>query len=312
VSAIAIVHPSGLLGKELQETIARRSRQWREIRLLSTREEEVGGLTEVAGAAALVARYEPDSLRGASTVYFCGPVAANRPLFRDVPSAAVAVVLSTDATGDDGEPVVAGVNGETARPGRILLSPHPAVVLLAHLLDPLRDLEPRDVAATVILPASMADNAGLEELFAHTRQIVAMTERRPTPVFGAQLAFNLLPATTDGEALTALLRKVLGGGPRVSLHLLQGAVFHGVAASLHAGFAASPTVKGLRAALAKNPLLEMVGKARALGPIDAAAHEKVLLGPPSRDDAGAWLWAVMDNLTRGGALNALEIVEGLQ
>ena len=27
------------------------------------------------------------------------------------------------------------------------------------------------------------------------------------------------------------------------------------------------------------------------------------------DTGGFWLWAVMDNLTRGGALNAIEIAE---
>jgi aspartate-semialdehyde dehydrogenase len=28
-------------------------------------------------------------------------------------------------------------------------------------------------------------------------------------------------------------------------------------------------------------------------------------------DGGFWLWAVMDNLTRGGALNAVEIAEAV-
>jgi aspartate-semialdehyde dehydrogenase len=54
-------------------------------------------------------------------------------------------------------------------------------------------------------------------------------------------------------------------------------------------------------------------KPRLLGPIDAAASDKVLFGTVRKDEAagGLWLWAVMDNLTRGGALNAIEIAEAL-
>ena len=48
------------------------------------------------------------------------------------------------------------------------------------------------------------------------------------------------------------------------------------------------------------------------GPVDAAAREEVVVGSV-RPDAGApggyWIWAVMDNLTRGGALNAVEVAE---
>jgi aspartate-semialdehyde dehydrogenase len=316
MSFIAIVDPANLLGKELTETLERQSKQWREIRLLSTDEEEVGTLTDVAGAASLVARYEADSLQGATTIYFCGPIAADRPLFQDVPKDATVVVLSPDATPEDGQPVVAGVNSEAARPGQILLSPHPAVVLLAHLLHPLRGLAPESIVATVVLPASLADNPGLEELFEQTRQIVAMTPRRETKVFGTQLAFNLLPATADPQAIAASLAQILEGEPPIppaALHLVQGGIFHSLTASLYIRFAETATVQALRKALGAHPYLEAATRPKHLGPIEVAAGEKVLLGPIRKDPSGGfWIWAVMDNLTRGGALNAVEIVEGVQ
>ena len=313
MSAIAIVHPVNLLGKELAGTLEGRARQWQEIRLLSTLAEEIGTLTEVAGAAAIVQRYEPDSFDGVSTVYFCGPVAANRPLFADLPAGTTAVVLSPDATPEDGPPIVAGVNLEAARPGRMLVSPHPAVILLAHLLHPLRDLHPESLVATVIQPASMSGNPGLEELFEQTRQIVAMTARRPTPVFGTQLSFNLLPTTADALPLAETLRAVLGEPPQVVLQVVQGGIFHCLSVSLHVRLAGSPGTSSLRKALAGHRYLEVADRPRLLGPIDAAASDKVIFGSVRKDAAGGfWLWAVMDNLTRGGALNAVEIVEGLQ
>ena len=317
MSAIAILHPSNLLGKELQETIENRARQWQDIRLLSTREDEVGNLTDVAGAAAIVARYEPESLHGISTVYFCGPIAANRPVFDDLPSGTTGVVLSPDATLDDGPPVVAGVNSEAARPGQVLVSPHPVVVLLAHLLHPLRNLEPQSMVATVIQSASMFGDPGIEELFEQTREIVAMVQRRPTPVFGSQLAFNLLPTTADALPVSETLQNVLGEQSptplQITLQVVQGGIFHSLSVSLYVRFAGNVGIQAVRKALAAHPYLELSDRPRHLGPIDAAASEKVIYSTVRKDSLGGfWIWAVMDNLTRGGALNAVEIVEAIQ
>jgi aspartate-semialdehyde dehydrogenase len=191
------------------------------------------------------------------------------------------------------------------------------VVLLAHLLHPLRGLSPEAVTATVLQPASMHGNAGLEELFEQTRQIVAMTGQRSNPVFGAQLSFNLLPTTADALPLAETLSQVLGGVPGgvgpVALQVVQGSVFHSVTASLYVRFGGNASVQGLRKALAAHPYLEIADRPKHLGPIDAAASGKVIFGTIRKDPAGGfWIWAVMDNLTRGGALNAIEIIEGLQ
>ncbi len=313
MSGIAIVHPTNLLGKELTETIEGRAKQWREVRLLSTLEDEVGGLTDLGGAAALVSRYEPESLHGISTVYFCGPIKANRPLFPDLPPGATGVVLSPDATPEDGIPVVAGVNTEAARPGQTLVSPHPAVVLLSHLLHPLRDLQPESVVATVVQPASLHDKEGLDELFEQTRHIVALVPQRPSPVFGTQLAFNLIPGTIDAAPLSEMLQTVLGGPLPVSLQLVQGGIFHSVTASLYVRFGKNVTVQGIRKALGTSPYLELAERPKHLGPVEVAASDKVIAGTIRKDHLGGfWLWAVMDNLTRGGALNALETVEAIQ
>lgn len=310
MSTVALFHPTNLLGKELRETLVNRGPRWMDIRLLSTREDEIGSLTEVAGAAALVQRYEPDSLEGILLAFFCGPIEHNRPILEKLPPETTAVVLSVDAAASDGVPVVAGVNTEAAGLGPVLLSPHPAVVLLAHLLHPLRDLAPESAVATLIQPASLRDDPGIEELFEQTRQIVAMTQRRPTPVFGAQLSFNLLPTPSPAAPVAAQLQDVLGGSPPVTLQILQGGVFHGLSASAHVRLGGNPGLQAVRKALAGHPWLEVADKPRHLGPIDAAASDKVILGTVRKDEGGGfWLWAVMDNLTRGGALNAVEIAE---
>jgi aspartate-semialdehyde dehydrogenase len=308
VSTIAIVSSMSLLGKELRETLQRFPAVGGDIRLLSNREDEIGTLTEVAGAAAMVTRYEPEKLQGASIAFLCGTMEDNRPILAELPPETTAILLAFDATAGDGQPVVAGVNDEAARGQRVLLSPHPGVVLLAHLLHALRDLKVEEAVVTLIQPASMRDEAGLEELFEQTRQIVAMTRRTPTPVFGAQLSFNLLPVPLPADPVAAQLQAVLPG-TSAALQILQGGIFHSVSASLYVRCAGSPTLQAIRKALAGHPHLEAADKPRHLGPIAAAASDKVIYGNVRKDEAGGgfWLWAVMDNLTRGGALNALEI-----
>jgi aspartate-semialdehyde dehydrogenase len=313
--AVAILHPTRLPGRELRETIAARHPDWTDVRLLSTREDEIGTLTEVAGAAALVGRYEPEALKGVDLAFFCGTAEESRPLRAELPAAATAILLSPEATLDDDVPVVAGVNGEAAHGRRALVSPHPAAVMLAHLLHPLREFAPTEAVATLIQPASMKDQAGLEELFENSRQIVAMTSRTATPVFGTQLAFNVLPAAMATGAVETVgdqLHTVLAGAPPVTLQILQGAVFHAIAASVFVRCPSSPSLAAFRKALGENPVLEAAARPRLLGPVDAAASDKVIFGSLRKDDTGGfWLWAVMDNLTRGGALNALEIAEAV-
>jgi aspartate-semialdehyde dehydrogenase len=312
VSAIAIVHPGTLVGKELREALEGRMKSWREIRLLSTDAEEVGTLTDVQGAAAIVQLYEPESLKDVSTVYFCGPADRNRPLYGDVPPGALTVVLSPDATPEDGAPVVAGVNTDAVAAGGRLLSPHPAVVLLAHLLHPLRPMQPVDLVGTIIQPASAQGDPGVQELFEQTRQIVAMISRTPTPVYGAQLSFNLLPTASDSLPLSDLMQKVVPEMPPVPLQMVQGGIFHGMAASLHARFGGNPTPQALRKALAASSYVEMAEDPKHLGPIDSGSSDKVIVGAIRPDQAGGfWFWAVMDNLTRGTALNAVEIAEAV-
>lgn len=311
MNRIAIFHPTSLLGKEVRETLERRS-GWQEIRLLSTSEDEIGTLTEVAGAAALVQAYDADGaggLDGIDTAFFCGPIAATRAVLAELPADTTAVVLSLDATTEDGVPVVAGVNDHAIRPGGVLLSPHPAVVLLSHLLHPLAGLDPQQAVATVLLPASMEGDPGIEELAEQARNIFIMSGRKPSPIFGAQLTFNVLPTALPADPLAAELAAVLGRP--VALQVLQAGVFHSLAVSLHVRLEGA-SAQAIRKALDANPHLELADDPRHLGPVAAAASEKVIYGTVRKDPGGGfWLWAVMDNLTRGGALNAIEIAESV-
>jgi aspartate-semialdehyde dehydrogenase len=315
MSRLVLLHPTSLLGKELIERLDQRPELWKDLALLSLDEDEIGALTDAAGAAAVVQGAEPSAIADADVLVVCGAEA----LYRDLVSGrgADSTVLLLDPLADDpaAVPIVAGINSEQALAGRVLASPHPGTVLLAHLLAPLLPFEIADVTATLVQPASLFGRAGLDELFAQAGRLIALQGQEESEIFGGQLAFNLYPAPHPPGGFADPVRRVLGVGEAEALplaaHLLQGGVFHGISALLHLRTGKVPVAEEVRRALAANPAIELrEDGAGKLGPIDAAADESVLVGTVEQDpEGGVWIWAVMDNLTRGGAANALGILE---
>lgn len=309
-----MVHPTTLAGQEVRDELERHRTLWTELRLFSTHPDEIGTLTDVRGTAAVVQALDEDSLDTVDLVFFGGPLEDNRAALAQVPEGTGVVLLSPDAGPDDAVPVVAGVNLERERPQRRLLSPHPGAVLTSLLLQPLVSLGLEEAVITLIQPASMHDQPGIDELFDQTRRIVAFAEPSKNEIFRRQLAFNLLPARRPVEHIAPLIEAIVGPLPRVAVEVLQGGVFHGTSASLHLRFTSDPGAKAIRKALKAAPFLAAGGKKDLLGPIDSAARDEVLVGELRADavrPGSYWLWAVMDNLTRGAALNAVAVARKL-
>jgi aspartate-semialdehyde dehydrogenase len=307
---IAIVNPISLLGQELREGLGRHSEFWSEVRLLTTDPEAVGTVTEVAGTAALVEACEADSLRGIDLVFLCDVSTDLERILDDRSPATTAVVVAPEQAPSAGVAIVAGINLDLADPGSVLISPHPSVVAVAHLIFPLTSFGLQEAVAHVVQPASMRGQEGLDELFEQTRSIVSFTEQVPQEVFSGQQAFNLLPLDLATDLLVSQLQSVLGGKQNLALRIVQGGIFHGLSVSVFSRLAQDPGVDALRGAYDDHPQTERVVEPDLLGPIEAAASEEVLLGSvePAPGLPGAyWVWGVMDNLTRGGATNALEI-----
>jgi len=305
----AIVNPVGLLAKELREQLDKRPDLVREQRLLTTVEEEVGTLTESGGGAAVVQRFDADELGGVDVLFLCGPAAASREVLRALPAAKPAVLLSLDATPEDAPPIVAGINLDDGLRGPVALSPHPAAILLAHVLHPLRALGLRRAEATLLQPASVFSTAALDQLFEQARNLLTFQPPVESAYWPRQLAFNVLATEDVADNVRTETQAILGDAVQISAQLLQAGVFHGFSASVHLAFDPDPGPEALRAAYADRPHLRWVDE-DPLGPIDAAATDDVLLGHLRAESAGSyWLWSVMDNLTRGGASNAIAIAE---
>jgi len=309
----AVIHPTGLLGKELRERLERRADLCGQIRLLTNDEEEVGRLTESAGAAAVVARLDEASLDGIDLAFFCGEIESDRRALELLPKGVPAVLLSRGATSADGPGAVGGVRaGELAGHDRAV-SPPPAAVGVVHLLAALAGYRPLHAEATALLSVSDLDEEGIDDLFEETRGILTFSGRPASGRFAAQIAFNLLPARDDAEACARLAEDALGGAPPISLQLGRGGIFHGLALSVHVELEQRPTPEEVRAALGCSDAVELAEDSDSVGPVAVAGEERILVGAVR---AGArpgsyWIWAAMDNLIAGGAENALGVAAAL-
>lgn len=311
---IAILDPNNLLGQELRESLERHPRLAADVRLLATDAEEFGTLTEVAGAAAVVSKAGREHLAGLDLFFACGEMSATRPSLEARDAGTTAILLCPDATLTDGVPVVAGVNPDVARRGEVLLSPNPSTVLLAHLLHGVGGLVPLQAVATVLQPTSVYGEEGMDELLQQARDVLAMGGIQEGGRFGGQLAFNVLPGAVGGEAVAGQARQVLGSSLPLSVEILQGAVFHGMVVSLWVELEVAPDAEAVREVLLESPWIELAEHPEALGPVASAAEGKILLGGVRGDESrpgSFWIRAVMDNLTRGGALNALEVASAV-
>ncbi len=308
--SLALVHATSFVAKELRERLDARPELCRELRLLSSDEEEIGTLADVAGAAALVGRLDAESFDGVDLAFFCGPIERDRAALQLLPKGTPAVLLSNGATAADGLPAVAGVRDEAILGAERLVSPHPASVAVVLLLGQLAPFAPKSAVATVVQPVSVEGEPGLDELLEQTRGILAFARANKGKVFPGQIAFNLMPSR-DGAAAAELAAAALGADYPLAIEVVQGGVFHSMAISLHVELGAAAESAEVRKRIARSGEISAFKDARRLGPVSAANEERLLLGAvrPAGPPGAFWIWAAMDNLVRGGALNAIGLAE---
>lgn len=206
---------------------------------------------------------------------------------------------------------------------QLLVSAHPATTVLSILLLRLAaEFELKTAVAQVFNPVASLGSRAIEELQKQTVNLLSF-QKIPRSVFGAQLAFNLLPRLGGSgsmvmssleERIRGELRRCLAGrAPLPALRLFQASVFYSMAISIYVetGKPASPSAVG-RALAGERVRL---GRAADQAPsqVGVTGSTEILVDPIVPDggrEAGLWIWAAVDNL-RLAAENAVDIAEGL-
>jgi aspartate-semialdehyde dehydrogenase len=215
------------------------------------------------------------------------------------------------------------VGGPESATAVVHVSAHPAVIVISALLLRLAARFPlRTAVAQVFGSASESGSRGIEELQKQTVNLLSF-QKIPRQVFGAQLAFNLLPrlgraGTGEIAALEARLRcqlreYLVERVPCPALRLFQVPVFYSLGVSLYVETAQSVAPEAAAAALAGEHVRVRRSVQDAPTQVEVTGSSDILVDSISIDaqhPTGLWLWAVADNL-RLAATNAVELAASL-
>jgi aspartate-semialdehyde dehydrogenase len=324
---ITLVGGETMLGREIREVFSEAGLGSR-LKLLAEESEASGTLTEIDGAAAFLAQFDPEGVDNAAVIVFAGSPDTYRKAAQEGISGAI--IDLTGAAEDAPGARIRAPFAESAEYEPDLSGPqviaHAASIAIALLLNRLHAVYP--IARSVIhafAPASERGSAGLDEL---QQQTAALLSLKPLPkkVFDAQLSFNLLAQLGEEAArplleieerierhLATLLDRV-DAPPMPSLKLVQAPVFHGYSFSLWIEFEEAPAAPDLEEALIGQWIEVRTGREEPPTNAGVTGQSGISAGviAPDRNQANAmWIWMVADNLrllAENAALVAREIV----
>ncbi|MDX1631996.1 MAG: Asd/ArgC dimerization domain-containing protein [Thermoanaerobaculia bacterium] len=316
MKSCALLFPTTLLGEELRECLAERPDLCDELELYTTDEDAVGTLAEFRGAG-MVQRFEPRGLSDVDLVFVAGAVPNLDEILDQLPAGVRTILVAPQEPPEGAVEIVDGVNLDDAAAADLVVSPHPAVVHVAHLVQPLLEHGLEELTATVLQPVSMLPGAALDELLEQSRDLLSFEPVEATDALPHQAAFNLFPTHRRPEELGSTFRFLWGErAPRIQVQLVQTGVFHCLSASAELRFDGPVEVEEIQEILESAPhVMAWDDPDQPLSPVGGATRNEVLIdrltsGGEDRPEV-VWLWSVMDNLTRGGALNAMAIAEAM-
>jgi aspartate-semialdehyde dehydrogenase len=328
---LGLVGSDSLKGKEILNILTARKFPLASFELFDPDvEEEYSKLSQFRGEAKVVHAVTPAALEGLDLVFLAADEKTNRRyggLAKEKDY--IALDLGETFNADPAVPlVVAGVNDAALRKSRppLIANPHPAAIVLSHLLAALRaGFGAAGAVAVILEPVSAHAEEGIQELAEQSYALLgssAMSKK----VFPDQVAFNLLARTArpDKHGFSALENRVTAEVGRIlgseavplSLSIVLVPVFHTYAIMVHAELGRDASVAEVEACLRKNDIFRLApsGEPGGATPSAVAGKEHIFLGPIKKDPAfpkSFWLWAVADNLTVGSGLNAYGIARAL-
>jgi aspartate-semialdehyde dehydrogenase len=253
------------------------------------------------------------------------------------PRAAQAGAIVIDNTSefryDDAIPlVVPEVNPEalyTAGPGTIIANPNCSTIQMVVALAPIhRAAGIARVNVATYQSVSGAGRKGMEELARQTADRLSLKEVN-TEAFAQVIAFNVLPQidamqdngyTREEMKMQWETAKILGD-PEIGVNAtaVRVPVFFGHAEAVHLETRAPISIEEVAELLSDAPGVVLVGdedEAALPTPVgQAAGHDEVFVGRLRRDhthEQGINLWVVADNVRKGAALNAVQILEFIE
>jgi aspartate-semialdehyde dehydrogenase len=328
--AIAVVGATGAVGQEMLRVLEERRMPIRELRALASAR-SVGQKVRFAGGDVPVGPVESAAFQGVDFALFSAGASVSREFApAAVREGAIVVDNSSAFRMDTGVPlVVPECNPEALAAHRgLIANPNCSTILLVLTLAPLhRAARLRRVVVATYQAASGAGQRAVEELRRSTR--VRLEGGSPqSVVLPHSLAFNLFARidvfgpdgyTREEDKLLHETRKILGL-PDLAVEATCVRVpverCHSEAVSVELEEAITPAAaRAVLDAAEGVEVLDDPGEDRHPQPIHAAGRDPVLVGRVRESRAftnGIAYWLVGDQLRKGAALNAVQIIESIQ
>jgi aspartate-semialdehyde dehydrogenase len=324
---VALIGTDSLRGKEIKRILGVKKFPLSHIEFYDADvEEEFGKLTEFRGEPRVIHRPTSDALEGLDLVFLASDKETNLNFGR---LAAAKNYRALDLSGafggqDDVPVIVAGVNDSllTSQPISLIANPHPVAIILSSLLHRLIvKLGIAKAVAFALQPVSAFDESGIEELASQSAAMLSGASPN-REVFRDQVAFNILSHTDAPDAngfssgerqIISEIKQVLGlPGLPLSLSVIQAPVFHTYSIMAYVEPASKTNLRDLERLYKESPLFKIgpPSSSCSVTCLSVAGKEQIFIGQIKKEESfpnAFWIWTVADNLTRGSALNALEI-----
>lgn len=327
---VAIVGASGAVGQELLKVLDEQNFPVDNLRLFGS-PRSAGSEYEFRGKRVVVELLSKDSDFSGIDIAFTSAGAGTSKEYADVITRHGAVMIDNSSAfrmDADVPLVVPEVNGEDAldRPRNIIGNPNCTTIQMVVALKPIHDLSPiRRVHVATYQAASGAGAAAMQELINQYKELA--DGNAPTiEKFAYQLAFNLIPHvdvfTENGYTKEEMkmfneTRKIMHSDIRVSATCVRVPVMRAHSESVWLETERPVSADEARRAFAAAQgvvLMDEPGEKTYPMPLPLAGVDAVYVGRIREDISdpnGLTFWCVSDQIRKGAALNAVQIMETL-
>lgn len=328
--SVAVAGATGLVGRQMLETLEKRNYPIKSIKLLAS-ERSKGVKLTFKGEEIPVEVLSENSFKGVEVALFSAGGGTSTKFAPFAAKDGCVVVDNSSAWRMDPEVplVVPEVNpGDIKWNKGIIANPNCSTIQMVVALKPLHDAAKVErVIVSTYQAVSGAGKNAVEELLSQMRDLLDGKPANPK-VFPYQIAFNCIPQipqkdafiengySTEEMKMINETKKIMGAPEmRVTATTVRVPVVNGHSESVNVETQKKLTAADAKALLAKAPGVVLQDDLDAqLYPLatDAAGKYETFVGRIREDLShpnGLCFWVVSDNLLKGAALNAVQIAE---
>ena len=325
---IAIVGASGAVGQEFLAILENHPIEIEELRLFGSKR-SAGSSYRFRGEDIVVRELQHNDDFKDIDVALCSAGGSTSIEFADTITKYGAFMIDNSSAfrmEEDVPLVVPEVNGEDAfnAPRRIIANPNCTTIQMVVALGAIERLSHiRRVHVATYQSASGAGATGMQEL-GEQQKAIALGEDPKVEKFAYQLAYNLIPHidvfqdndyTKEEMKMFCETRKIMHSDIRTSATCVRVPVMRAHSEAIWVETEEELTVEQVREAFASSPGLVLIDEPtqkRYPMPLFAQNNDPVYVGRVRKDlcnENGITFWCVADQIRKGAALNAIQILE---